>query len=105
MHLGPEDRIDAGEFLEGKDRRFYKDLRNGEDVRQIEIRQRTFAGHDQRCDLGYRHAGRLRNKRDCARSTRVYLKNVNTVVFYRELDIHQALDFKSTGQKDGVVLY
>src|SRR6185369_3001778 len=104
MHFGPEDRVDAGELFEWENRRLNKYQRDGQQFGQVEVSQRFVAGHDERCDLSDRDAGGLGNERYCSRRTWVDLENEDAVVLDSELDVHEALNPKSSGEKLRIVL-
>ena len=102
LHLGTEDRIDAGETNEWKHRRLHKEAGYFEIVLEAELLEGT-ADHYSRGHLRERHARRLRQERHGPRRARIHLEHINHVVLDRELRVHQADDLQGARDAAGIV--
>src|SRR6185503_5876026 len=104
MHLRTKYRIDSGKLRKRKHRRLDEETADAKVLRQGKIRQ-SLSGHYQRGDTRDWNTGRLRNKRNGSRRTRIYLEHENAMVFNRKLDVHQTAHAQSGSQQTRVVAH
>ena len=102
LHLGSENRVDAGETDEREHRALDEDARDLEILGQAELRERA-ASHHPGGDLRQRHAGRLGEVRHRSRRARIHFEHVDHVVLGGELDVHQPDDVERARDAPRVV--
>ena len=102
LHLGAQNRVDAGKADEREHRGLDEDSRHVQVVDQAELDQAP-ADHHAGRRLGQWHAGRLGEIRHGARRARVHLEDVDGVVLDGELNVQQPDHLERPRHAAGVV--
>ena len=93
LHLGAEDRVDAGEPLEREHGGLHGDVVDARLAHEAHAAQ-GLTEHHLRRDLREGHADGLRDVGNRSTRARIRLEDVHGIVLHRELKVHQADDLQ-----------